>query len=111
MASGGDRPSARRMLSELLTSSEQYIRQTAQRDLLKLDALDTIDRLNVVLEEFNQKNGRYPTDLDELVRARVLASLPVDPTGEPFAYDPITHAISLSPTSKIGALPKKMNAR
>ena len=111
MASGGDRQSARRMLNELLSSTEQYIRQTAQRDLLKLDALDTIDRLNAVLDEFNQKNGRYPTDLDELVRARVLTTVPVDPSGEPFAYDPITHAINLSPTSKIGALPKKMNSR
>ncbi len=111
MASGGDRQSARRMLGELLSSTEQYIRQTAQRDLLKLDALDAIDRLTAIVEAFNQKAGRYPTDLDELVRARVLPSVPVDPSGEPFAYDPITHAISLSPTSKIGALPKKMNPR
>lgn len=111
MASGGDRSTARRMLGELLSSREQYIRQTAERDLLKLDALDAIDQLTAIVEEFHRRASRYPIDLDELVRARVLASTPVDPSGEPFAYDPITHAITLGPTSTIGPLPMSMKAR
>jgi hypothetical protein len=51
-ASGGDRAGARKMLAELLTAEEPYIRRAAERTLAQLDALDRIDEVRTRIDLF-----------------------------------------------------------
>ena len=100
-AQGGNREGARQMLVELLTgSSEEYIRNAAQRGLLQLKALDAIDELNALINKFHAVRGRYPSDWKEL-----LGDIPRDETGAAFLYDQALHVARLSPTSALQPLP------
>ena len=102
-AQGGNRDGARQMLVELLSSSsEEYIRNAAQRGITQLKALDSIDELNGLIERFHTVRGHYPTDWREIFPN----GLPADDTGAPFVYDPVTHKASLSPNSTLAPLPK-----
>jgi tetratricopeptide (TPR) repeat protein len=104
-AEGGDRPSARRMLTELLTSSEGYVRAAAERGLLQLQALDGIEEMQRQVERYNTATGAYPNGWLEVIRAGLLPGIPVDPTGTPFTLDAPTHQVTLSPDSSLSPLP------
>lgn len=108
LAQGGDRASARRLLTELRTATEPYIKRTAERSLAQLDALDAIDVIQSAIERANTQTGRYPSTFAEMARAGFLRGIPVDPTGVPFAYDPNTHVVSLSPESSLMPLPRAL---
>ena len=105
-AQGGDRQGASRLLSELLTSDQNYIRAAAERGLAQLSALDAIDQLQAMVDRYRAALGVAPGGWMDLVRARVLAGIPADPTGEPFVYDQSTGTVGLSPQSKLSPLPK-----
>jgi hypothetical protein len=105
-AEGGDRAGARRLLSELLHSDETYIRRAAERGLAQLQALDAIDELEVIVEQFRQRTGRYPGGWADLLRAGWLRGLPGDATGAPFVYDPDTHRVRIAPDSTLAPLPQ-----
>lgn len=104
-AGGGDRAGARRLLTELLSSDQAYIRQTAERGLAQLQALDAMDLLRARIDRYAQQTGAYPGSWADLVRARLLPGIPADMTGAAFAYDPASHDVSLSPASKLWPLP------
>lgn len=110
-ASGGDRDGARRLLSELLSSEQAYIKGAAERGLLQLQALDAIDQLQAIVERYRTATGVPPGGWMDLVRARALAGIPGDPTGEPFAYDPATGTVALSPQSKLAPLTRGLTGR
>jgi tetratricopeptide (TPR) repeat protein len=105
LAQGGDRASARRMLRELLSSNEGYIRASAERGLAQLTALEAIDQLQAMVERYQAVSGTYPTAWADLIRARILPGLPGDPSGAPFVLDPISHRVGLSPDSSLSPLP------
>jgi hypothetical protein len=105
-AAGGDRTGARLLLHEMANSDQAYIRQTAARSLAQLDALDAIDRLTAIVEQYHTRTGAYPRAWSDVVNAGLLAAPPVEPTsGAPFLYDAATHAVTLSPDSKLLPLP------
>ncbi len=110
LAQGGDRQSARRLLSELRSASEPYIQRTAARSLAQLDALDAIDVVQSVVERFRAQTGHYPSDLAEVIRAGMLRAAE-DPTGVPFAYDVERHVVSLSSASTLMPLPRGLERR
>jgi hypothetical protein len=100
-AQGGNREGARQMLVELLTgSSEEYMRNAAERGLRQLKALDAIDQLNDLIKKFHAARGHYPADWKEL-----LGQAPFDETGAPFIYDAESHVTKLSPDSALQPLP------
>jgi tetratricopeptide (TPR) repeat protein len=105
---GGDRAGARTMLNELRASEERYVRAAAERGLAQLDALDQIDELNRRVAEFFTRTHAYPADLVELMRAYGFNGAPGDPARVPYAYDAMTHAVSLSPQSPLNPLPKTL---
>lgn len=111
LAQGGDRQSARRLLTELGAASEPYIRRSAERSLAQLDALDAIDAIQAMVERFKAQTGRYPLNLAELVRAGMLRGIPVDPTNVPFTYDADRHVVSLAGESTLMPLPKMLGRR
>ena len=59
----------------------------AQLRLAQFDAMDAIDALNDVLARFKAANGRMPQGWSEVVAARLLRGIPVDPAGVPFDID------------------------
>ena len=88
LAQGGDRRSSRAMWVAILQSAEvDWQRKDAERRLLQLQALDTIDALQRAVDDDTRRTGQTP-DWQALVRARVLRGIPVDPTGTPFALTP-----------------------
>ena len=102
---GGDRASARAMLVQLYESSEPYIRRAAERVLLQLRALDEIDQLQLAIDRYTADHGAQPQSWSDLLKAGGLSTLPADPAQEPYAYDPVTGRVSLSPKSPLAPLP------
>jgi hypothetical protein len=111
LASGGDRQGASRLLEDLRTSEEAYLRQAAERGLAQLRALDAIDVLQERVDRFRVITGRPPNDWVAVVRAGLLAGLPADESGTPFVLDPGTAHVGLSPESLLGPLPRGLGRR
>jgi len=105
LAQGGDRQSGRRLLDELRSSDQGYVRAAAERGLAELQALDAIDALQGLEDRYHADRGRDPSGWGELIRARVLPGLPGDSTRTAFVYDPASHTVSLSPDSSLWPLP------
>ena len=111
-AQGGDRAGARKMLGELAQSEEAWIRRAAERGVQQIQALDEIDALQGAVDRYLSERHVSPQSWIDLVQANLLrlqgSAVPVDPTGAPYAYDPVTHAVTLSPQSPLGPLPRTL---
>lgn len=110
-AQGGNRRGARQMLEALRESPDVYVRRAAERALEQLTALDFIDHLTAIVNEFHRARGRYPTSWEEMIREKAIPGVPVDQHQVPFAYDPVTGRISISPDSPLSPLPATLQAR
>jgi tetratricopeptide (TPR) repeat protein len=103
---GGDRQASRTMWMNLLqTTDNDWVRTSAELRLTQLDALDQIDALTRVRDEFNRRRGRMPETWDDLVKAGLLRAVPVDPTGTPYELNFHTGEIGVSRESKLSPLP------
>jgi tetratricopeptide (TPR) repeat protein len=106
LAQGGDRRSSRVLWQSLRESADnEWLRTTATFRLAQLDALDGIDQLTAVAAAYKARTGGFPASWDALIRARLLAGMPVDPRGVPFALDAATGAVTLGPDSPLHPLP------
>ncbi|ODS56293.1 MAG: hypothetical protein ABS36_07790 [Acidobacteria bacterium SCN 69-37] len=110
LVEGGDRAGARRMLSELVDTDEPYIRAAAERSLMQIRALDAIDQLTAVVERYRRETGQAPSGWADLVRARLLAGVPVDGAGTPFTYDAATGVVSIGGGSSLLPLPRGLES-
>jgi hypothetical protein len=100
LAQGGDRQSSRVMWEAIRQSSEiDWLRQDAERRLLQLQALDQIDALQRMLDDYARRAGTAATGWSTLIRASVLPGIPVDPTGTPYALD--AGRVALAQASKL----------
>jgi hypothetical protein len=103
LAQGGDRRSSRAMWESIRESAEiDWLRQDADRRLLQLQALDAIDALQRVVDDYARQTGGRP-DWQALVRARVLRGIPLDPTRTPF--DLTNGRVWISTSSSLSPLP------
>lgn len=108
LAQGGDRALSREMWRQLRDGSDQeWIRESAQTRLLQLDALDAIDALSGAIARYTAMTGKAPAAWADLVAARILRGVPLDPAGHPFVLAPETGAIDVSPESPLFPLPDK----
>jgi len=110
-AQAGDRGAARRMLRELQSSDEDYIRKAAERALMQIDMLDVIDDLQQRVEKYHAARGAYPAGWSDMVQAGLVPGIPVDPERVPFAYDAATHMVTIGPDSPLGPLPETLRRR
>ena len=102
VASGGDRNNARVLWHELYDSTDSDdLKATVLVRLAQLDALDAIDELNPIVWRYKARTGRFPASWDELITARVLRSIPRDPTGEPYVLDSFQEDVRIAKTSKL----------
>jgi hypothetical protein len=110
LATGGDRRSSRTIFTAMLQSAEiDWMRHDAERRLLQLDALDTIDVLEALTERYRQRTGAIPADWSALVRAGLLRGIPVDPAGTPYVLGP-DGRVQLAAESRLWPLPEEPRA-
>jgi tetratricopeptide (TPR) repeat protein len=103
---GGNRQASRAMWTSLLQSTDNdWVRKSAELRLTQLDALDEIDALARVRDEFNHRRGRMPETWGELTSAGLLRAVPVDPTGRPYELNFHSGEIDVSRESKLSPLP------
>ncbi len=101
---GGDRESARQLWTELLDAADvDWLRQAADFRLRQLAALDDIDALTAIAARMRSRLAG-PIDWHAIVRAGVLAAVPTDPMGVPYALA-ADGTVTLAPTSPLGPLP------
>ncbi|MFN2446830.1 MAG: hypothetical protein ABR606_14765 [Vicinamibacterales bacterium] len=106
MAEGGNRESSRQMWRQMLeTGDVDWVKRSAERRLLQLDAMDAIDRLNVLLEQFLAKHGRPARHWQEVVASFRLRGVPLDPAGVPYAIDAMTGTAGVDEASPLSPLP------
>jgi len=106
LAQGGDRESSRTMWRAILESSDvDWLRSTAERVLVQLDALEQMDQIQAKLDAFTLRNGRPPVDW-----ASVFPGVPVDPARTPYQLTP-DGAVRLSPSSPLFPLPAEPQRR
>jgi hypothetical protein len=101
LANGGNRQGARQMLIGMSQSEEDWIRRVSMKALQQLTALETLDKLTGLVEAFHAREGRYPGSWGDMIRAGALRTVPADEYGVPFAYDPVTHAVTIGPDSPL----------
>lgn len=105
-----DRATARFMWRELLKSEQAWMRRTAERSLLQLDALDAIDRLEAAVRRAGpDAAGRY--SWSGLALRGLLTRIPLDPTGTPYEMDPATGRVSVSRSSPLFPMPDEGTGR
>jgi tetratricopeptide (TPR) repeat protein len=103
---GGDRDSARVIWRQMYESADdEWLRNEASTRLAQFDALDAIDELNTILWRYAAQTGRVPERWDELVRARVLRGVPLDPAGVPYEIDQVNEDVKVSEQSPLSPMP------
>jgi tetratricopeptide (TPR) repeat protein len=102
----GDRPGARRLLTELARSEVAFIRQAAVRAIAQLDVIDFIEAVQARVEAYYAARGVYPGGWADLQREGYIRGVPRDSTGTPLVYDAATRTVTLSPSSPLSPLPR-----
>jgi hypothetical protein len=101
LAEGGDRETARVLWQGLTTAEHEWLRQSARRALMRLDAEDQIDALQPIVNAFRDDAGRFPTGWIELARLGRIRGIPLDPSGVPYGLDPVSGAVGVTPDSSL----------
>jgi tetratricopeptide (TPR) repeat protein len=106
LSRGGDRQSSRAMWQQLAASEEnEWLQQTAQLRLAQLDAMDQIDALERLVQEFARVTGKPPASWGEVVRVGLLRGVPVDPAGTPYTLNLATGKVTVADWSRLHPLP------
>lgn len=107
LAQGGDRESSRRIWETLRETAEiDWLQREAERRLQQLAALDGIDALQPAVDRAAAQLGHPPANWNELIAARVLRSVPADPTGTPYVLDS-DGRVGVAMTSELYPLPEE----
>lgn len=105
LAQGGDRQSSKLMWEAIRQSAEiDWLRRDAERRLTQLRALDDIDALQRVVDDYTRRVGKPPPDWGALVRARAIRGVPLDPARTPYELG-TDGRVGLSPSSSLWPLP------
>jgi hypothetical protein len=67
--------------------------------------LDDIDQLIAAARRFYELESRPPASWQELVDARMLSGIPLDPTARPYVIDSVNGTINVSEDSSLFPLP------
>jgi hypothetical protein len=71
----------------MLNSNDRLMQELAERKLQELHLRETLEALNRVVGAYTARHGAPPQALDDLVDARMLNQVPVDPLGGRFLLD------------------------
>lgn len=106
LSRGQDRVAARFLWQQIAQSEEAWLRRSAERALLQLQALDHIDQLQAINTRFPPAPGEQNSWF-RLIAKRVLVRVPVDPTGTPYEIDPATGRVRVSEQSPLFPMPEE----
>jgi tetratricopeptide (TPR) repeat protein len=106
LAQGGNRASSRMLWTEIARNADaDWLRDQASFRLKQLDALDGIDFIQRVVDQYRTRIGVPPASWDDMMRAGFLRGVPPDPTGVPLRLDPASGKVALDPGSSLNPLP------
>ena len=106
LAQGGKRASSRVLWTEIARNADgDWLRDQAGFRLKQLDALDGIDFIQRIVDQYRARIGAPPASWADMMRAGLLRGVPPDPTGVPFLLDPATAKVRLDPSSTLNPLP------
>jgi hypothetical protein len=105
---GDDRSSARLLWTEMLQSDERMMQAAARLRLAQLNALDDIDALHSLIARATLASGRRPTSWRDLIAGGWLREVPRDPSGTPYAIDPLTARVTVAAESGVYPLPNQL---
>jgi tetratricopeptide (TPR) repeat protein len=103
---GNDRAAARFLWQQIAKSEEAWLRRSAERSLLQLQALDQIDQLEAIVQKYPVPSGE-PHTWSSLMKRGVLPGQPVDPVGAPYILDPATGRVRVSEQSPLYPMPEE----
>jgi tetratricopeptide (TPR) repeat protein len=106
LSRGQDRVAARFLWQQVANSEEAWLRRSAERALLQLQALDQIEQLERVISRFLPPAGE-PYSWTGLIGKRVLLRVPIDPTGTPYDIDPAKGHVRVSRQSPLFPMPEE----
>jgi hypothetical protein len=103
---GGDRQASRVMWTQIGQSEESdWLRSTSKIRLAQLDALDQIDVLKRIVDDFTKRTGQRAQSWEQLAATGAVRELPLDPAGTPYTFDADTGKIGVAPDSDLWPLP------
>ena len=106
LARGGDRQASRIMWTQIGQNEESdWLRTTAQVRLAQLDALDQIDVLKRIINDFTSRTGQRAHSWEQLAAAGAVGGVPVDPAGTPYTFNADTGEIGVARNSDLWPLP------
>ena len=106
LAKGGSRASSRTLWSEIMRNADaDWLQRQALFRLKQLDAMDGIDFVERIVQQYRDRTGVPPRSWNDMIRARLIRAVPADPTGIPFQLDPSTGNVTLDPSSSLSPLP------
>ena len=102
LSRGGEVETARALWErQYQNSSSPEVRENAKNHLASMRTDELLWTIEFFAEKYAAKYGRLPARLDDLVAARYLATVPTDPSGVPFEYDPGSGTAKLSPLTGV----------
>jgi tetratricopeptide (TPR) repeat protein len=111
LAKGGDRSASRLLWRQLAeTANNEYARNAAVLKLKQLDAIEIIEKLQKGIDAFSARRGTPVTSWNELIAARLIPGVPLDPAGVPYQLDSSSH-VTVSEQSPLFPLPFEPAAR
>jgi tetratricopeptide (TPR) repeat protein len=78
-------------------------RAIATRQIRSLAVRADVQDLDKAIDDYRSRIGRPPRSLNDLVQAGILSALPLDPDGNPYAYDPATGTVSSVASRVLGS--------
>jgi len=106
LVQGNDRAAARFLWQQIAKSEEAWLRRSAERSLLQLQALDQIDHLEAIVRKYPPPGGEQYTWAG-LMKRGGLPGQPVDPVGTPYLLDPATGRVLVSEQSPLFPMPEE----
>ncbi len=84
----GDKSTSLAHWEEVLQSArDDYVREVAWRHVHDLTIDVHLETLRAAVSAYRSRHGENPINLETLVKAGLLSSIPLDPEGTPYAYD------------------------
>jgi tetratricopeptide (TPR) repeat protein len=98
----GDKRAAFQLWKQVYETAERpSVKQTAFQHMHDLKVILDLEELEKAVTFFHQKYQRYPLNPDQLVSAGILSSVPMDPEGNAYVYEPQSGKIDYTAQLKI----------
>lgn len=108
LAQGGNRATSRTLWTEIVRNADaDWLRTQGAFRLRQLDAMDGIDFIEGIVQQYRARTGMLPTSWSDMIRVGFLRGVPRDPTGTPFRLDASTGTVTLDPGSTLNPLPSR----